>query len=397
MSASHVIGEYIFRQSITGGTFTVPTIAAQTGYSKTMVAKAVAELIGSGLVEELESGRTGSKGRRAITYTLCRDAFFFLGVDIKNYGLAIGLMDLKGNLVDRCFDPSYSFENTHTNLDAVCTAVETFVASHGEIGKGRIAGATFNLGGRVNSLLGTSASMFNLEETQDTPLADLLGDRLGFPVYIENDTKSMAFADYSASGEKWQNVLYVNIGWGLGMAIILDGKIYRGTNGYSGEMGHMRCYDNNILCRCGKKGCMETEVSGQAILRKLLERVRKGESSILSWRILHGEDIGLDDIIEATEKEDPLCMELVTRTAIELGKHLAGMINIFNPECIIIGGTISQAMPYNFRQQVVLSIRQYSLKLMSKNLVVKTSAYGDNAGLIGACMIARDKVLTDLV
>lgn len=168
--------------------------------------------------------------------------------------------------------------------------------------------------------------------------------------------------------------------------------MYYGANGYSGEMGHMRVYDNNILCHCGKKGCLETEVSMMAIARQLQERIQKGETSILSQKVRLGEKIDARDILNAAEKEDQLCIELISETGKELGRQLAGIINLFNPGCIIIGGQLAKASPFYFQQQVALSVKQHSLKLMNRNLTILSSKLGDDAGITGACLLARDRL-----
>lgn len=374
------------------GSFTIPQIAGLSGYSMTTISKHVDTMMKEGLLQIVDFEKSGRKGRRAQLFTVRPDSFFFLGVDVKNNGLEIGLMDFAMNMVRVESNPSYYIENTYENFDRVCCFVEDFISSLG-IDKEKISGINFNFGGRVDSKAGTSASLFNFEETRETPLAELLGERLGVRTFIENDTKAMAYGEYIAYGAKWQNVLFVNMSWGLGLGIILGGELYYGSNGYSGEMGHMHAYDNNILCHCGKKGCLETEVSGQAIERKLITRIRAGESSILSGKVRSGEKITLDDIIEATEKEDPLCIEIVSQTASELGKHLAGMVNLFNPDCIIIGGKLARISSFYFLQQVSVAVKLYSLKLISRNVPVLTGKLGDRSGVVGACMTAHDRVI----
>lgn len=385
------IKDIILEYANENDTFTIPTIAEISGYSATTVAKEVKQLKERGLIFALTQEENGKKGRRATVYGINQIPFYFIGVDVKNNELIIGLMNIKCEIVVKRTINDYRFENSHANMDLVCAKVNEFIDGLDGINRSQIAAATFNLGGRVDSRVGTSASIFNFEETRETPLADILTEAFGFPVFIENDTKAMAYGDYWAMGKRWQNVLYVNFSWGLGLGIILGGQIFNGSNGYSGEMGHISTYRNNIMCHCGKKGCMETEVSGSAIHRKLLERVHSGESSVLSGKIRRMEPISLDDIVDATEIEDPLCIELVSETAKELGRHLAGMINLFNPDCIIIGGAIIRTAPYYFIQQVSLAIRQHSLKLMSQNVVVLTSKLAADAGITGACLIAKDK------
>ena len=113
------------------------------------------------------------------------------------------------------------------------------------------------------------------------------------------------------------------------------------------EFGHVNAFDNEILCHCGKKGCLETEASGSALHRTLLERIARGESSILSERAAEAENpITMDEIIEAVEKEDLLCIEIVEEIGQKLGRQIAGLISIFNPELVIIGGTLSLTGDY---------------------------------------------------
>lgn len=386
------VKEITLRQLIENGEFTIPKIAELSNLSTTTVAKMIASLKEEIKIREVSMENNGSKGRRAVVYGMDSSTHYFLGVDIKNNHMEAGVTDFSGKLIHRKSCPDFKFENTYECFDQACENVDRFLKSLDPAEKSKIEGICFNLGGRVNSKLGTSSTIFNFEEMQDTPLADILSERFGLPVMIENDTKAMAYADYTAYGKAWPNTIYCNIGWHLGVCIFIDGKIYYGRDGYTGEMGHISKYENNIMCHCGKKGCIETEVSGMAIVRKLTERVNKGETSILSAQIRKGEKITTDDIIEATEKEDPLCIELVSKTATELGKAVAAMVNLLNPHCIIIGGKLSKASSFYFLEYVQLMMRRNSLKLMTKGIKVLPSKYQDDAGIIGACLLIRDRL-----
>ena len=255
-----------------------------------------------------------------------------------------------------------------------------------------------NFGGRVNSRLGTSASIFNFEDTQEIPLSVLLSEHLGLPVFIENDTKAMSYGDYLRCGNpEWRNVLYVNMGWGLGLGIIIDGRIYYGHDGYSGEFGHIRTYDNEIMCHCGRKGCIETEVSGRAIFRKLRDRViYRHEPTLLSKKIWENKTVTTLDLVQAVEQGDKLCIELVSSVGRELGSLVAGLINLFNPDCIIVGGPISQVPASYFLEPLKQEIRKNSFLLMTRSLPVVTSPLGTDAGVVGACLIARNETLRTL-
>lgn len=184
-------------------------------------------------------------------------------------------------------------------------------------------------------------------------------------------------------------MIFVNVSWGIAIGIIIDGKIYKGKSGFSGEFGHMRMYDNELLCHCGKKGCLETEVSGMALHRKLIKRIEDGELSILSERVKEDKNgLTLYEIIDAINKEDFVSIDALEKMADELGKNLAGIINIFNPDMMVIGGDLSVTEDY-VTQPVRMAIKKYSLNLVNEDSRIVTSELKEKAGLIGACMIAR--------
>ena len=202
----------------------------------------------------------------------------------------------------------------------------------------------------------------------------------------------MTYGEYMqgcVKGEK--DIIFINVSWGLGIGIIIDGKIYTGKSGFSGEFGHVNAFDNEIICHCGKKGCLETEASGSALHRTLLERIRMGENSILSNRAKTDNTLTLDEIITAVNKEDLLCIEIVEEIGQKLGKQIAGLINIFNPELVIIGGTLSLTGDY-ITQPLKTAVRKYSLNLVNKDSVIMTSKLKDKAGIVGACMLARSRM-----
>lgn len=382
---------------MTRRSFTIPEIAQASGLSMTTVAKYVAHLQGRHVLEVVApTGAARQKGRQPVLYRMRSDYSHFLGVDVKPFGLHFGLMNLTGDLVAEAHFPDFIFENTYGKVNEICVRVREFLAEHPAIGT--VARVNFNFGGRVNSRTGTSASIFNFEDTQEIPLSALLGEHLGLPVFIENDTKAMSYGDYlTRHNPEWRNVLYVNIGWGLGLGIIIDGQIYYGHEGYSGEFGHVRAYDNDIICHCGRKGCLETEVSGRAIFRKLRERVLYHHAAtVLSRKIWDNRTVTTLDLVHAVEQGDPLCRELVSAVGRELGFHVAGLINLFNPDCIIVGGHIAQVDERFFLEPLKQEIRKNSFLLMNRSLPVITSPLGANAGIVGACLIARNETLRGL-
>ena len=154
----------------------------------------------------------------------------------------------------------------------------------------------------------------------------------------------------------------------------------------------MTAFDNEIICHCGKKGCLETEASGSYIYKKFLEKIAEGYSSSLTKKIEKNKSIILEDIIHAALNEDILAIELIEDVGNTLGKHIAGLINLLNPELVVIGGTVANAGDY-LLLPLKSAVKKYSLNLVSKDTAIKLSKLGDKVGLIGACMLARSKML----
>ena len=389
-----VVERAVLNQLMSTGKVTIPGIAEAIDLSTTTVAKHIAQMVAEKKLEELGEESVSRKGRRAIVYGVRSDMHYFIGVDINNAGLDVGIVDFAGNLIDaRCYS-DFRFENTHESLNDVCNKISQYINQLDDAARERISAIGLSLGGRVDSRTGTSATKYNFEEMQKSSLASILTEYFGIPVFVENDTKALTYADYIIYNHNRNNLLFVNFSWGIALGIIINKELYYGRQGYSGELGHIHYYDNNIVCHCGKKGCMETEVSGLAIQRKLIERISMGEASILSSKVRRGEQITEDDILYATGQEDPLCIELVSETGRELGKHLAGMINLFNPDCIVLGGKFTKVAPAYFKQQVEVAIKQNSLRLLSYDVPVLVTQLGPNYGVIAAGICARKGIFT---
>ncbi len=384
---AEIIKDVILRHCITNGNQMIPQMAAALGYSVPTVAKYVGELISEGFF--VECGKMDShRGRKPIIYGVNPSACYFIGVDISRFALTLGLMNLTGELVGESVLNDFAFDNTPATLDRVCHSVGDFLQQSG-VPAEKVKQVNINISGRVNSHTGESYSVFNFEDN-DEPLATIFTEKIGLPVRIENDSRAMTYGELAVgNAQGFRNVLFVNASWGLGLGVIINGELYYGRHGYSGEVGHMNVYNNEIMCHCGKKGCLETEVSGSAIHRKLLERIRQGQTSVLSPQVAHGQTISTFDIVcAATRNEDPLCIELIEQTGAELGRQLANLINIFNPEAVIVGGVLALADEY-FLPPIRSAIRKYSLKLMCKDIEVLVSANPQRVGMIGACMVAR--------
>jgi len=374
---------------INNGENTLADLGKEMNLSIPTVTKLVSELIEDGFVVDFGKQET-TGGRRPNIYGLNENSGYFIGVDIRHFFVNIGLINFKGEMVDSQVKIPYKIVHTRECFDELCDIIENFIKST-VVSKEKILSIGINISGRINAQAGYSYSFLNFEER---PVTEIFEERLGINVSIDNDSRAMAYGEYlkgCIKGEK--NILFVNVGWGLGLGIIINGQLYYGKSGFSGEFGHMTAFDNEILCHCGKKGCLETEASVSYIYRSFLEKVNNGYSSRLSKKVMkQNEEITSEDIISAALHEDMLAIELTENVGNTLGKHIAGLINLFNPELVVIGGSLSAAGDY-LLLPLRSSIRKYSLNLVSKDTEIKITKLGDKAGLFGACLLARSKMI----
>ena len=360
-------------------------IALATDTSVPTVTKYVGELCKEGIVENCGKVRI-EHGRKPSLYRIGAGGGYFIGAAPGPHCLRLGLMDMSGRIVLNK-EMHKELRNTPDALEGICSQIDSLVKESG-IERESLTRVSINISGRVNPRTGYSYSMFNFEN-DDAPLAELLSRRLSVPTLIENDTRAMAFGELRREVRgKWKDFLFINAGWGLGMSIIIGGQLYYGMAGYCGEIGHTNVFENEKMCHCGKKGCLETEASGRALCEQFKERSVAGEVSLLSGR----EDITEADIINAAIHEDTLCIELIEQAGALLGKQIANYVNIFNPEAVIIGGTLAKAGDC-FIQPIKLAVQRYTLRLMSRGMKIIASELGEEAGVLGACLRAREDYL----
>ena len=384
-SKSALVKKRIITHYIYNGSSTIPDLSKELDLSVPTVTKFIGEMCDDGYINDYGKLET-SGGRHPNLYGLNPESGYFLGVDIKRFAVNIGLINFKGDMVELKMNIPYNFENSIEGMNELCKLIINFIKKL-TINKEKILNINVNVSGRVNPESGYSFSQFNFSER---PLAEVLTDKIGCQVCIDNDTRAMTYGEMVkglVKGEK--NIIFINLSWGLGAGLVINGDIFTGKSGFSGEFGHFNVFDNEILCHCGKRGCLETEVSGAALHRKLVQCVQDGKQSILSKRILHGDtSLTLDEIISATNKEDLLCIELVEEIGRKLGRYLAGLINLMNPELVVIGGVLAQTGDY-ILQPIKSAVRKYSLNLVNKDSVIALSKLLDKAGVIGACMLSR--------
>ena len=365
---------------------TVPQIAEALDISVGTAIKYISSLVQEGYLDDC--GKTDSaSGRRPHLYRLRGDAGCFLGMDLNDRYIRIGLMDFRGNMLQTYLDDDFTMER-FGSFDRMCDLLRKAIAATTDAGL-HLKGVCIALPGRIDSVTGDSYTWFH---TPGQSLAARLQEIVNVPLSLYNDSRAMTWGEFiKGAGAGCRSMLMINVNWGLGMGIIIDSLVYGGKSGYAGEFGHVYGFDNQVICRCGKRGCNETEISGQALQRILLARIRAGESSILSPRALSSDKpLMLDEIKDAIRREDVLCIEAVEQIGMHLGEKTAGLINVFNPELVVVGGELAMNGDY-LLGPMRMAVNRHAIQLVSQDTRIVRSALGMDAGMIGACLIARSR------
>lgn len=368
------------------GNATIAELCKETNLSVPKVTTLITELITGGLVKDF--GKVGSTGgRRPNIYGLVPDSGFFLGVDVKHNHINIGLIDLQKKLIKISKDVPYNLQNTAESLKELCELIKAFIKDAG-IAKTKILGLGLNLSGRINYATGYSYSFFHFNED---PLSKLLEKELDLKTYLENDSRAMAYGEFNCGVVKEEkDVLFLNLDYGLGMGVMINNELYYGKSGFAGEIGHIPLFNNEIICHCGKKGCLETEASGRALIAMFKEKLQTGSTTSLNKGAT--DEIQMQDIINAANNDDVLSIELIAKIGEKLGRGIALLINIYNPELVILGGALALTGEH-LHLPIKSAVNKYSLSLVNSDTKLKLSKLGEEAGVIGACLLVRKRLL----
>lgn len=344
-------------------------VASQTGLNKGTVSSLVSELLEDHLIYESGPG-VSSGGRRPVILLFNEKAGYTVGIDIGvNYLLGV-LTDLNGQV---CNEQSISFKNlSYDEIEGkLFDTIDALIASappspHGIVGIGIGVPGVVDTNGEV--LLAPNLNWKNLN------LKEIIFNRYKVPVIIENEANAGAYGEKKfGAGKECEHIIYVSAGIGIGVGLILNGALYKGSNGFSGELGHMTIQANGPKCRCGNAGCWELYASEQAL-------ISKAES--LNLPLPAGETLDLKNLMELAENGDAQALQLFEETGDYLGIGINNIINTFNPEQVIIGNRmassekwLTDAMTKRIENQA-LWFQQNDLKIGFSELSTLSTALG---------------------
>ena len=336
-------------------------------------------------------------GRKPDLYKLKEKSFYVVGIQVERFKIKMALFDNNNNKMAEYEDIPFQIEGEEGSMvDHLFETTNNLINESG-IDRENLLGIGISMPGLVSSREGKNFTYF-LKEEESESLEQVLQRKFEKPVYILNDAKSACVAEYAfglASQKK--NVLVISMDWGIGLGIIIEGKVHQGSSGFAGEFGHIPLIDDGLLCHCGKRGCLETVASGMALARMAKEGIKAGESSILSkFSEKEIERLQPQTVIDAANRGDQFAINILSEVGINLGKGIAILIQIFNPELVILEGKFADAKQF-ITTPIQQSINTYCMAQLREKTTVSLSTLGDNSVLLGSVATVMENIFEDQI
>lgn len=369
-------------------------LAKRTGLYRSTISSIISELIDRGFVRETEIQSDLRIGRPGMLLEFNPQGGSAIGVDLGVDYISTILVDYTANIIWR---QRIAIDADGSEADIVTQAEKTIVDAlkfSQEIGIPPM-GIGVGLPGLVDTDLGKLIIAPNLH-WKDLPIKALWTQKFNLPVFVENESNNGAMGEffYGVAHGK-QDFIYLGTGIGLGGGIMIDGKLFKGSKGFAGEIGHTLLYKDGIRCGCGDNSCWETYVGPRYIMQRIRQILANGQHSIIR-EIVHGDLnlINMDIVIEAAKQQDPIAMDTLQEIGVHLGRGISNLINIFNPELIVMGGALSPASPWLI-PNIQKSIQKHALAPLLENLSIVPSRLGQDSSVMGAVALVLDNILRD--
>jgi glucokinase-like ROK family protein len=376
------------------GEFSKADLATFTEYSRTKITSCIDSLLNKKIIiANTATEYTG--GRRSKTFSLNGDLGLVAGIDIGATSIDLGIANFSGKLLVRHSEPASVKDGPIKILGQACSQLERMLQKN-NLNPDKLNGIGIGVPGPVDFSAGTLVSPPIMPGWDRYPIIQTV--QQWFPsanVVVDNDVNVMALGEINQGvGKGVDNLIFVKIGTGIGAGIICEGKIYRGSSGCAGDIGHIGVNKSGPLCHCGNKGCLEAVTAGPAIAERSLLAAQAGKSPILlSYYERNGNVLRAEDVGDAAREGDALAIEIIRESGHFIGDVLAGLVNFYNPRVIVIGGGVS-----NLGNLLLSSIRQTVLNrstpLATRNLHIVFSEIGPDAGVIGAVNLAMNYMFT---
>lgn len=360
-------------------------LSSLTEKSLPYTAKALSELMEEGVV--IESGHAHSTGgRRPQMYSLKPDVMYVVTVAMDQFITHVGIQNMHHQYVGAVDRLELDLSNQSDALQKLAQFLDSFINKSG-IPREKIAGIGIGMPGFVDVTKGIN---YTFLQAGAESIVSHIERVTGLPVQIENDSSLIALAELrlGAAREK-KNAMVVNIGWGIGLGLVLNGSLFRGTNGFAGEFSHIPLFTNEKICNCGKMGCLETETSLLVIAEKAISGLQQGRTSTLKNLSEEKVEETFRAIMDAANKGDKYAVELISQAAYHIGRGIAILIHVLNPELIVLSGRGALAGRI-WLAPIQQALNEHCIPRIAENIEIMISQLGYEAERLGGAALVME-------
>ncbi|MES2457007.1 MAG: ROK family transcriptional regulator [Bacteroidota bacterium] len=382
----------LIKHLFNSGPASVSSLCDIMSMSTPSILKLITSLTEDGWIEKKGYGASMG-GRKPDLYGLKDQKILILCVDIELFHTKITVIDNNYNFLFEAKTIALPISKSRSDFFHILNTHVQDILKSENIPAGQLIGCSVGMPGLIDAEQGKNYSYF-LSDASDISLTQAFEQMLKLPVVIQNDVNGSSMAEFTHGMAKGkQNALILLMDWGVGLGIIMDGKLRQGACGFSGELGHIPFVENGDLCYCGKHGCLETIASGNALSKMAKEGILSGKNSMLNK--LSNEELERIEpavIIEAANKGDQYAIQLLSNIGTYMGKGIAVLIQLFNPELIILSGKIAEAKQY-ITLPMQQAINTYCMTQIREKTTIVSSELGENSRLLGYATAGIDHFL----
>jgi len=362
-----------------GHAVTRSALIETTGLSRSTILQRLGVLLASGLVVEGAGGRSPNGGRPPTMLTFNEDAGVVLAADVGARHARVAVCDLGGRALAEEEQPIVIGDGPDAVLDWLLGTFDRLLVQAGRP-RADVLSVGVGLPGPVDFATGRPINPPIMPGWDGYPVADVLAEHYDRPAVVDNDVNIMAVGEHRVHLAGLEHIVFVKVATGIGAGVITNGRVYRGTHGAAGDIGHIRSRaDSDVLCTCGNRGCVGALASGSAVARQLAADGLDVSSAV--------------DVVALVAQAEPRAIARVRDAGRLLGEALASVVSVLAPTAIVVGGEMAEA-----REPLLAGIRetiyQRSLPLATRELAITTSRLGRRAGLVGAATVAIEHALS---
>ncbi len=349
------------------------------------------DLMAQGYIKNIGIGES-SGGRKPNLFGLPEDRFYVISCDFGRFNANMVICDCYNKFVT----PVLTID---TNIDDPDLVEKLFQAaqklmSENQISNEKVYGLGVDMPGLIDSKAGIN---YTIKDKKHQNIGRDLKHRFDKLLYIDNDARMHAYGEFHFGAAKgYKDAIVIHWSWGLGLGIFVNGQLYSGNKGFAGELSHIPMVENGDLCICGKRGCLETIASSNAVMKAVNQGFADNQiSSLINQFKDHSEKVTPEDVINAARQGDEFCISILNDIGKAMGKGLSYIIQLLNPEVIVLSGPLSKARQFVL-SPIQQSLNRLCLEKISGNTTVIVSDLGDQSALLGTSEMVFQKVFSEM-